>query len=116
MRDPREMSMVEREAALAELTPEAQHRMRPVPAEVLELDRVQPRDIVAAVEARVPSRVAARDEPCADPDNCDLPGHGPRYTAPVPPPVELGFDLVKWNQMSRVERRAVLRYAKKRGK
>jgi len=24
---------------------------------------------------RVPSRVQARDEPCADPDNCDLPGH-----------------------------------------
>lgn len=41
---------------------------------------------------------------------------GPRYTAPVPPPASLGFDLAKWNRMSRAERRAVLRYAKKRGK
>lgn len=37
-------------------------------------------------------------------------------TAPAPPPAELGFDLAKWNRMSRAERRAVLRYAKKMGK
>lgn len=76
MRDPREYA-----DALAELTVEAQHRMRPEPA----VEEPQP----------VP---------------------GPRYTAPVPPPADLGFDLAKWNRMSRAERRAVLRYAKKRGK
>jgi predicted Fe-S protein YdhL (DUF1289 family) len=43
------------------------------------------------------------------------PEPGPRYTAPAPPPAELGFDLAKWNRMSRAERRAVLRYAKKQG-
>jgi hypothetical protein len=36
-----------------------------------------------------------------------------RYTVPTPPPPELGFDLAKWNRMSRPERRAVLRYARK---
>lgn len=101
MRDPRLDPYTE--DVLAELMPEAQRRMRDVP---------------------VPSRVAARDEPCADPSACDLPGHGrqaaqqhdpgPRgYTAPAPPPAELGFDLAKWNRMSRAERRAVLRYARK---
>lgn len=31
---------------------------------------------------------------------------------PKPPPAELGFDPVKWQRMSRPERRAVLRYAR----
>jgi hypothetical protein len=44
------------------------------------------------------------------------PAKGPRYTAPAPPPPELNFDLAKWNRMSRAERRAVLRYAKRMGK
>jgi hypothetical protein len=41
---------------------------------------------------------------------------GPSYTPPVPPPAELGFDIDKWNRMPRAERRAVLRFAKKRRK
>ena len=43
-----------------------------------------------------------------------LPGPEPdgrrRYTVSAPPPPELGFDLAKWNRMSRAERRAVIRY------
>lgn len=41
---------------------------------------------------------------------------GPRYTAPTLPPPELGFDVAKWRTMSRPERRAVLRYAKKQAR
>lgn len=36
-----------------------------------------------------------------------------KYTEPKPPPAELGFDPAKWNTMSRAERRAVLRHARK---
>lgn len=36
-----------------------------------------------------------------------------RRDLPAPPPAELGFDPVKWRQMSRAERRAVLRHAKR---
>lgn len=50
------------------------------------------------------------------PGDHEWPERRPSYTAPAPPPAELGFDLAKWNRMSRTERRAVLRYAKKRGK
>jgi hypothetical protein len=35
---------------------------------------------------------------------------------PKPPPAELGFDPLKWRQMTRAERRAVLRYAKAAGR
>lgn len=54
--------------------------------------------------ARVPSRVQARDEPCADPAACDLPGHG---HAVVPSWVR---DRAKWLTLSRAERRALRRH------
>lgn len=54
---------------------------------------------------RVPSRVQARDEPCADPDNCDV--HPKPTPARVPDWVQ---DRAKWQAMSRTERRAVERH------
>lgn len=60
---------------------------------------------------RVPSRVQARDEPCADPASCDLPGHDhPAATPRVPPWVR---DPVKWASLSRRERRALERHHRK---
>jgi hypothetical protein len=39
--------------------------------------------------------------------------HGVRRDLPKPPPAELGFDPGKWGAMTRAERRAVLRHARK---
>lgn len=38
---------------------------------------------------------------------------GTRRDLPKPPPAELGFDPEKWQRMTRVERRAVIRHARK---
>jgi hypothetical protein len=70
--------------------------MRPITLDELGPDVVQPRDAIAA-------QLAFCGEEQVAPDARDL---------PKPPPKELGFDPVKWQRMSRSERRAVLRYAK----
>jgi hypothetical protein len=72
-----------------------------------------PRSIIADV----PSRVLARDEPCADPANCDV--HAP-YVAAVDEAVEQLAERAKvpawvlnpekWQSLSRAERRATARH------
>lgn len=41
------------------------------------------------------------------------PERGPRYTAPAPPPADLGIPVDKWRHMTRAERRALLRAVKR---
>jgi hypothetical protein len=69
----------------------------PVTSDQLDPDAVQPRDAIAA-------QLAYYGEEQVVSIRRDL---------PKPPPTELGFDPVKWQRMTRAERRAVLRYARK---
>lgn len=68
------------------------------------------RDVEALAErADVPSRVLARDEPCADPASCDV--HAPARTLPAVP--EWVQDPAKWVTLSRADRRALERHHRK---
>jgi hypothetical protein len=60
--------------------------------------------------APVPSRVLARDEPCADPANCDI--HTTRQLPAVPPWVQ---NPEKWVTLSRAARRQLERHHRKAG-
>lgn len=72
--------------------------LKPVTTDELGPDVVQPRDAVAAAE-----QIAFYGADQVESIRRDL---------PKPPPAELGFDPVKWQRMTRAERRAVTRYAK----
>jgi len=84
MRDPRLMTAAEREAALADFREAADDLT-----------------VQSAHRYRMPPPMPVEAT------------RGPSYTPPTPPPAELGFDVDKWNRMSRAERRAVLRFAKR---
>lgn len=89
--------------ALDEARAFVQHERKPLPIEPIVAD--------------VPSRVLARDEPCADPANCDV--HAP-YVAAVDEAVEQLAERAKvpawvlnpekWQSLSRAERRATARH------
>jgi hypothetical protein len=81
----------------------------PAPDELAAHRQQLARDVeVLAERADVPSRVLARDEPCADPASCDV--HGKPTPARVPEWVK---DPAKWRSMTRADRRAVERHHRK---
>lgn len=67
-------------------------------------------DEASAEAERVPSRVQARDEPCADPGNCDVHTVA-KPTLPATPPWVT--DVQKWQDLSRAERRQLERHHRK---
>jgi hypothetical protein len=73
-------------------------RTDPVPAELLESDRVQPPTVVAFAQAVG-----------VELDDWQREVVRRAYTPPKPPPAELGVDIDKWRHMNRAQRRAAIR-------